>query len=228
MTPRRRGDQAMRRLAGLAIAALAVAACASVGAGDQSTGPSATAAPRPSEGLPESPSSSDTVLPTLLPDSVLDRVPTRVRVPALGIDLPVVSPPSGAHHFPYCNVAEYLPRMSRPGRPGTTFLYAHARPGMFLPILEASHLNGGRSLVGLRVDVFASDDRRFTYEVVDVLRHVVSLDFAYRETAEQLILQTSEGPSGTAGKTMLIALPRGEAVAGPAEARPTADPVPCR
>lgn len=82
-------------------------------------------------------------------------------------------------------------------------------------------------MVGIRVDVFTSDDRRFTYEVTEVRRHVISLDEAYRVTAEQLILQTSEGPHGTPGKTMLVARPLDEAAAQPDEAHPEANPVRC-
>ena len=88
-------------------------------------------------------------LPTLLPETVLNRVPTRLRIRALGIDLPVVAPPTGPDHFPYCNVAEFLPTLSRPGRPGATYVYAHARAGMFLQLLERSRTNHGRSLLGL-------------------------------------------------------------------------------
>jgi Sortase domain len=166
-------------------------------------------------------------LPTLTPDAILHRVPTRVTVPDLHIDLPVVEPPNEPDHFPFCRVAEFLPSMSRPGWPGTTYVYAHARKGMFLPILEASWVAGGRSMVGLRVEVYTSDNRRFTYEVVDVQRHVVSLESAYRNTAEQLILQTSEGPVGTAGKTILIGVPRSDEPAPSAEANPVAKPVRC-
>jgi hypothetical protein len=162
-----------------------------------------------------------------VPESVLNRVPTRVRVPDLHIDLPVVKPPPDPDHFPFCNVAEYLPSMSRPGRPGTTYLYAHAREGMFLPILEASRIADGRSMLGMRVDVYTSDGRRFDYEVSEVRRHVVSLDFAFRATSEQLILQTSEGPRGTPEKTTVIAAPRDERPATSGEALPTADPVRC-
>jgi hypothetical protein len=157
----------------------------------------------------------------------MNRVPTRVRVPQLRIDLPIVAPPPEPDHFPWCNVAEYVPAMSRPGRPGTTFLYAHARAGMFLPILEASRLRSGRSMIGARVEVYTSDDRLFTYDVTEVRRHVVSLEFAYRATAEQLILQTSEGPRGTPGKTMLIAAPRDEQRASRTDATPDAHPVSC-
>jgi hypothetical protein len=173
------------------------------------------------------PTMADAGLPTLVPESVLNRVPTRVRVPDLRIDLPVIAPPQDPEHFPFCDVAEYLPSMSRPGRPGTTYLYAHAREGMFLPILEASRIAGGRSMLGMRVDVFTSDGRRFTYEVSEVRRHVVSLEFAFRATTEQLILQTSEGPRGTPEKVTVIAVPREERPATSAEALPDADPVNC-
>lgn len=166
-------------------------------------------------------------LPTLLPESIRDRVPTRVRIRDLGIDLPVVDPPADPAHYPYCNVAEFLPTLSVPGRPGTTFLYAHARAGMFLPILEASMVAGGRALVGTTVQVFTSDDRLFEYRMAEVERHVTSLDAAFRETAEQLVLQTSEGPHGTVPKTMVIAKPDGERPAAHEDAHPEAKPVRC-
>jgi hypothetical protein len=158
---------------------------------------------------------------------VLNRAPTRVRIREFEIDLPVVAPPVEPDHFPYCNVAEYLPTLSRPGRPGATFIYAHARAGMFLPLLVESRANGGRSLLGLEVEVFTSDRRRFTYEVTDVIRHVTSLDSVYRVTAEQLILQTSEGPRETIEKVLVVAIPRQEHPANPEEAQPASNPVRC-
>jgi hypothetical protein len=187
----------------------------------------AAATSKPDAAPATAPTMADAGLPTLVPESVLNRVPTRVRVADLRIDLPVMAPPPDPDHFPFCNVAEFLPSMSRPGRPGTTYLFAHARDGMFLPILEASRVAGGRSMLGMRVDVYTSDARRFTYEVIEVRRHVVSLEFAFRATAEQLILQTSEGPRGTPEKTTVIAVPREERPATSAEALPVADPVDC-
>jgi hypothetical protein len=184
-------------------------------------GPSPNASP----GVPARTGAID--LPTLLPEAVRNRVPTRVRIPDLAIDLPVIVPPSDPGHYPYCNVAEFLPTMSRPGRPGTTFIYAHARRGMFLPILEASRVRDGRSMLGISIDVYTDDDRRFTYEVAEVRRHVTSLESAYLETAPQLILQTSEGPHGTPGKTMLVATPTGETAADPDDSHPTAAPIAC-
>jgi hypothetical protein len=98
---------------------------------------------------------------------------------------------------------------------------------MFLPILLASRREQGRSMLGIRVAVYTSDDRLFTYEVIDVRRHVVSLDFAYRATAEQLVLQTSEGAHGTQGKTIVVARPIADAPASTDDAHPVAKPVPC-
>lgn len=166
-------------------------------------------------------------LPTLLPQSILNRVPTRVRVTALKIDIPVVPPPPEPDHYPYCNVAEFISTMSRPGRPGTTLLYAHARRGMFLPILEASRVREGKAMIGIRVEIFTSDNWLFTYEVSEVRRHVLSLDFAYRATMEQAILQTSEGPKGTRGKTLLIAVRVDEQPASRSDAQPVAHPIAC-
>jgi len=230
MRPTGRGHGVIEVL-GIGVALLAFAACSPVGPGEPGGSSVAPSTPdaQPSIVAIETPPGSgpDAGLPTLLPNAVLNRVPTRVRIRELGIDLPVVAPPGGPGHFPYCNVAEYLPTLSRPGRPGATFIYAHARPGMFLPLLEGSLVNGGRPLLGLEVDVFTSDRRRFTYEVTDVNRHVTSLETAYLATAEQLMLQTSEGPVKTPGKTVLIAEPRGETEVTVKESQPTANPVRC-
>lgn len=163
---------------------------------------------------------------TAMPSSspVIERVATRVVVPALRIDLPVVRPPSDPDHFPYCNVAEYLPQLSRPGYPGTTYLYAHARKGMFLPILESAN----RAMLGMLVQVYTNDNQVFLYEVTRVLRNQSNLDLAFAATDEQLMLQTSEGPRGTIGKTMLIARPLSVGPADPKLANPTARPIACQ
>ena len=211
--------------------AVALLCSSAVAPSRTSTSPTVASQTDASDAPPSGPLASSrvvTVLPTLVPDSVLNRTPTRVVVPRFEIDLPVIEPPPDPDHFPYCNVAEYLPTMSRPGRPGTTYLYAHARSGMFLPILEAAEKGGRRSMVGMRVEVYTSDDRLFTYLVTEVVRHVESLDLAFRATSEQLILQTSEGPVGTPGKTVLIARPDGERAASTVEAQPSARPVRCR
>lgn len=194
--------------------------------------PPPTAAPtaRPVPTLLPLPTLTPSVVPSAGPsvDPATSRVPTRVRVRALGIDLPVVRPPDDPDHFPYCNVAEYIPVLSRPGLPGTTYLYAHARTGMFLPILAESRRNDGRRMIGMLVEVYTSDDLLFLYEVTKVLRHQSTLDAAFGAKEEQLILQTSEGPRGTIGKVMLVARPLGVGPADPSLARPRARPVACQ
>ena len=58
-----------------------------------------------------------------------DRVATRIRIAALGIDLPIVKPQKDPTAYPYCNVAMYLPVLGQPGEGHATYLYAHAREG---------------------------------------------------------------------------------------------------
>lgn len=152
------------------------------------------------------------------------RVATRVVVPALRIDLPVVRPPDDPNHFPYCDVAEYLPDLSQPGSPGATYLYAHARTGMFLPLLTTAD----KALLGMLVQVYTSDDQVFLYEVTRVLRHQTTLDVAFATQAETLMLQTSEGPRGTIEKTIVVAAPLSVGPADHAAANPVPHPLACQ
>jgi hypothetical protein len=151
-------------------------------------------------------------------------VATRVAIPAFGIDLPVVLQKGQA--FPYCNVAMYVASLSQPGERGPTFLYAHARTGMFLPLLQASWVNNGAAMIGLRVKVWTSDGLRRTYRVTRVLRHAYSVP-AYDPKVEQLLLQTSEGSSGTYNKLFLVAEPIAATGASYADSHPTPHPIVC-
>ncbi len=171
--------------------------------------PSGSVAPSPSEAFPA------------------DRVATRVVIPALGIDLPVVKPPGGTDAYPLCNVAMYIQQLGQPGSGRATYIYAHARTGMFLPILEASKVNNGVSMLTMLVEVYTSDNMLFLYEVVRVLRHQLNLDEAFNATTEELWLQTSEGPHGTPGKTQLVAKLLSSSPVDPVEAHPQPHPVVC-
>ena len=148
-------------------------------------------------------------------------------MPALGIDLPVIKPPGGPNTYPVCNVAMYIQSLSQPGQPGATYLYAHARRGMFLPILDASRINNGRRMIGMLVEVYTSDNMYFLYEIYAVRRHQLTLNDAIATKTETLWLQTSEGPRGTPGKTQVVAKRIGGGPADPAEAHPRARPVVC-
>ncbi len=160
--------------------------------------PIATATPTPAPLITLPP--IDAASPSASASADPDRVATRVRIAALDIDLPVVEGPSG---YPYCNVAMYLvdPNLGQPGQGRATYLFAHARTGMFLPLLETS----AKKQIGMIVEVWTSDDQRFLYEVTEVRRKQLDLNDAAAADHEQLWLQTSEGPAGTAGKTQVVA-----------------------
>ncbi len=151
-------------------------------------------------------------------------VATRVAIPALGIDLPVIKAPAG---YPLCNVAMYIRELSQPREAGVTLIYAHARKGMFLPLLDRSRINDGASMIGMRVEVWTSDDLLSTYQIVRVRRHVTTLDGVFGITGEQLWLQTSEGPRGTTQKLIVVAKRLGSVASSHAAAHPAAHPVVC-
>jgi hypothetical protein len=165
--------------------------------------------------------------PSADPSAPADRVATRVRVAALKIDLPVVKP-GRPKEYPLCDVAQWLGALGQPGQGRATYLYAHARTGMFLPLLDASLTKKGRArLLGMVVEIWTSDDQRFLYEIVDVRRHQLTLDDATAATDEELWLQTSEGPKGTPGKLQVVARPLSQESSDHASAHPKAKPVVC-
>jgi hypothetical protein len=152
-------------------------------------------------------------------------VATRISIPGLGIDLPVIRPGEG---YPLCNVAMYIKELSQPREAGVTLIYAHARKGMFLPLLERSRINNGASLVGATIKVWTSNDLVSTYRVTRVRRHVTSLDGVFGIGPEQLWIQTSEGPRGTVAKLIVVAKRMGYAAADHEAAHPTPRPVRCQ
>jgi hypothetical protein len=128
---------------------------------------------------------------------------TRVRMPRQGvldrgIDLAIVRAPNG---YPYCNVAMYMPALNQPTEPGVTFIFAHARKGMFLPLLNQWLKNRGVNLIGLKAYVYTSNSWRYTYQVEKVWKSK-TLDGAF-QSAEKLWLQTSTGPNFTYPKLFL-------------------------
>lgn len=159
-----------------------------------------------------------------------DRVATRIVVEALGIDLPVIKPRGSSSTYPQCNVAMYIQELSQPGNGGSTYLYAHARDGMFGPIYQRAILRqsgGPSSMKGMIVQVYTSDDLLFEYVVTEVRLHQLTLDDAIHATSDELWLQTSEGPKGTPGKTQLLAMPLITLPADHKAAHPVPHPVTC-
>ena len=149
-----------------------------------------------------------------------NRVATRVRIAALDIDLPVVK---GKNEYPLCNVAMYIGRLSQPGNGGATYLYAHARPGMFEPLLRTR----ANEQLGMIAEVWTNDDLKFLYEIIEVRRHQTDLNGPAKVKRDELWLQTSEGPRGTVGKTQVRARLLSVERAVHAQANPTPKPVNC-
>ncbi len=204
------------------------------GSGDSSTPtPSPTLVPFPSvaaatpmASLPSPTASAAT--PSPRPSTA---VVTRVVVPALDIDLPVIKP-SPDESFPPCNVAEYFvdPHFGSPGTEKVVYLYAHAREGMFLPLLTASQVDNGSRMLGMVVEVYTSDDQVFLYQIGRVRRHVNvdgALNAPFSVTRDQLWLQTSEGPLRESTKLQVIADPISSGPAVHEDAHPTPKPVTC-
>jgi hypothetical protein len=163
--------------------------------------------------------------PSVAPTFPADRVATRIVIARLDVDLPVILQPNG--DFPWCDVALYLPELGQPGSGRATYIYSHARTGMFLPLLTASQKNDGRRMLGMTVEVYTSDNWRYLYFITEVRRHTLSLDDAFAVTTEQLWMQTSEGPIGTIPKLQVVADFLTAEPADPADAHPKARPKVC-
>jgi len=169
------------------------------------------------------PSAGPIASPTFPPD----RVATRIVIRRLDIDLPVMFQPDSYGLFPLCDVALYIPALGQPGEGRATYIYAHARVGMFLPLLTASLHNNGAKMLGMTVEVYTSDSWLFLYTITEVRRHTLNLDDALNTDFERLFLQTSEGPDGTVPKLQVVADYLSSEPTDPAAAHPKAHPRVC-
>ncbi|MGH2378714.1 MAG: sortase [Candidatus Limnocylindria bacterium] len=178
--------------------AVVLAGCTLAGlrAPDLSPSPSlATSAP-PTPGLTITPTPG---APEPIPDGF------RIRVPRLGIDLPiaegVVQRDVEEQQTPE-GFAFHLPGTAIPGDTGNSYLYAHARRGMFLGLWEARE--------GDVVEISTPDGRLLQYEVSEVRRRVAPTDVSVAMPTydERLTLQTSTGASPEDPRFVVIARPR--------------------
>ena len=214
--------------------ALVIMTLASCG-GDTGTGPSLGTVPTGSSAAPtQRPSPLETPFPSTTPTQRPADVPSRVVVPALRIDLPVISGdvtlPGNPPDYPLCDVAHYLTTFPFPGRLGTTtWIYGHAREGMLLALLRASERDDGAELIGQMVDVYSTGNVRYRYVITSVLRHATDRSSAQGVPADEgrLVLQTSEGPTGTVPKLQVVAKLDEVGPATPADSQPVASPTEC-
>ncbi len=216
------------------------------GGGDPALTPDVSSAPGPSTPpitpaptyepyLPGGPTSTDpagrTPTPSAEPPVVAQA--SRIVIPSLRIDLPVVPGdlvvPGNREFYPLCDVAQYMMEFGQPGQLGTTYIYAHAQSGMFLPMLRASRRDDGAEMIGALVEVYTTDARLHLYEIFRVKRHATDLAIAYNvEPGEhRLVLQTSEGPEGVIPKLQVAARPISVVPTTLEEAMPDADPRAC-
>lgn len=197
--------------AGLATAAL----CAAVGALLLVT-PSAPSAPFAAERVapvdevaPEAlvpPDDRPVRAPSALPDGAPAALAegTRIRVPRLRIDLPIEpgdlardvdrqATPTGA--------AFLSPGTAVPGTAGNAYIYAHARPGMFLALWGVR--------LGDVVEVGGPAGRVLRYAVTEIHPRVDPSDLSYLAATgdERLTLQTSTGPWPLSPRFVVVARP---------------------
>ena len=125
----------------------------------------ATEPPSPSPSASLDPSVSPAASPEPTPQPSGREMATRVVVPALGIDLPIIR---GNDGYPYCNVAMYLSSSKKaakdvfgqPGEGRATYLYSHARDGMFGPIYNnAIRDRTPNKMLGMVIQVYTSWNR---------------------------------------------------------------------
>lgn len=132
----------------------------------------------------------------------------RVQVPRLRIDLPIkegdLARDIDEQQTPE-HAAFHLPRTAIPGEGSNSYIYAHARTGMFLSLWDAKV---GDEII---IVVPSPDGRTLRYVVSEVHPRV-----PYNETSwvlptatERLTLQTSTGPDPQDPRFVVIALPEG-------------------
>ena len=129
----------------------------------------------------------------------------RVQVPRLRIDLPIkegeLTRDIDNQQTPE-HAAFHLPRTAIPGDGSNTYLYAHARTGMFLSLWDAKE--------GDEVIIVAPDGKTLAYVVREVHPRVPfnEVSWVLPTPTERLTLQTSTGPNPLDPRFVVVALPK--------------------
>ena len=128
----------------------------------------------------------------------------RIQIPRLAIDLPIlegdIERDTVQLRTPN-NYAFHLPGTAIPGTGANSYLYAHARTGMFLSLWNAQ--------VGDIVWISTPDGRALRYVVSEVHPRVAPGDVSVAAVTppDRLTLQTSTGPNPTDPRFVVVALP---------------------
>jgi len=128
----------------------------------------------------------------------------RIKIPRLAIDLPIVEGDlerDAVRQETPENVALHLPGTAIPGDGSNTYIYAHARRGMFLSLWSARE--------GDEVVVLTSSGSELRYVVSEVHPRVDPTDISWvaRTAGERLTLQTSTGPNPGDPRFVVVAIP---------------------
>jgi sortase family protein len=190
-----------------AVLLLAIGVALVAGGGQPRTGsvapvalPSATSSATPTPVGSVAPTASPTAVPTIgpIPDGY------RVRMPRLGIDLPIaegdVVRDSIEQQTPE-NFAFHFPGTAIPGTFGNSYLYAHARRGMFLALWNAK--------VGDEVSITTPSGGELKFVVTEVHPRVPPAETSWLQPAgdQRLTLQTSTGPNRADPRFVVVAAP---------------------
>jgi hypothetical protein len=149
---------------------------------------------------------------------------TRVVIGSLNISLPIIR---GPNSYPKCKVAMWSPAVAQPREPGYTFIYAHARTGMFLPMLTKFRASGAAGLIGRIVKVYTSDNYVSYYKIVSAKKTQDSFGGAFALDKERLRLQTSTGPNYTYPKLIADAVRYKTVKSTKSASQPTPHPISC-
>jgi LPXTG-site transpeptidase (sortase) family protein len=192
-------------LAGLLLLAVGIALVAG-GALPRTGSVAPLALPSASSVATPTPSASATAPTVSTTPAAVGPIPDgyRVRLPRLGIDLPIAegdverdvvvqqTPEHFAFHFPGTAI---------PGSIGNSYIYAHARQGMFLALWNAR--------VGDQVTITTPAGVELKFVVTEVHPRVPPADTSWLQPSgdERLTLQTSTGPNRDDPRFVVIAAP---------------------
>lgn len=181
---------------------IGLGAWVSLGGPDALMRPAAVGSPSPIAFATSRPPSTSVPTATPGPRAIPDGY--RIQIPRLRIDLPIfegdVARDINQQQTPE-DAAFHLPLTAIPGQGSNSYIYAHARTGMFLSLWEAR--------VGDEVFISTPDGRALKYVVSEVHPRVPfdDVQWANPSTSERITLQTSTGPNERDPRFVVVARP---------------------
>jgi sortase (surface protein transpeptidase) len=160
----------------------------------------------PASATPASTAASDSPTVSATPAPTIGPIPDgyRIQIARLGINLPIaegdIERDVVAQQTPE-NFAFHFPGTAIPGTLGNSYLYAHARIGMFSSLRTAS--------IGDRVTITTPAGVELKFVVTEVHPKVPPADTSWLQPSadERLTLQTSTGPNPQDPRFVVIAAP---------------------